>query len=92
MNPIDQSISKQNSTTETLRLYHRIGFEENPKSNLTIPRLWTQLLEIANEIQERNREETKAVQESRIKRKRRNFLLDPEELSTESKETSKRLN
>ena len=92
MNPTDQSISKQNSTAETLRLYHRIGFEENPKSNLTIPRLSTQLPEIANEIQERNREETKAMQESRIKRKRRNFLLDPKELSTESKETSKRLN
>ena len=67
MNPTDQSISKQNSTAETLRLYHRIGFEENPKSNLTIPRLWTQLLEIANEIQQWNREETKVVQESRIK-------------------------
>ena len=34
----------------------------------------------------------KIVQELRIKRKRRNFLLDPEEISTESKETSKRLN
>ena len=58
MNPTDQSISKQNSTAETLRFYHRIGFEENPKSNLTILRIWIQLPEITNEIQERNREET----------------------------------
>ena len=95
MNPTDQSISKQNSTAETLRFYHRTGFEENPKSDLTIPRLWIQLPEITNEIQERNREETKKQcknQESKEKKQRRIFLLDPKELSTESKETSKRLN
>ena len=94
MNPTDQSISKQNSTVETLRFYHRIGFEENPKSNLTIPRLWIQLPKIANEIQEQNREVTKnsARIKNQRKKQRRIVLLDPEELSIESKETSKRLN
>ena len=47
-------------------------------------------MKFKNEIGKRQ----KTVQESRIKRKKQRiiFLLDLEELSTESKETSKRLN
>ena len=73
MNPTDQSISKQNSTTKTLRFYHKTGFKENPKSNLTIPRLWTQLPYIANEIQEWNREETKNSARIKNQEKKKKF-------------------